>query len=104
MATGFKQIGLIIEEYKKDDDSPFAEDTKGHGKQRRISREWQDFAYRLALELDDLAHKSLYMRMCKNYPRGILDEARSFVSDSNAKSKAKLFMWKVKELKGKMKE
>lgn len=93
MATGFKQVGLALDDYKIDDT-----------KQRRISREWQDFAYRLALELDDLAHKSLYMRMCKNYPRGILDEARSFVSDSNAKSKAKLFMWKVKELKGKMKE
>lgn len=92
MATGFKQVGLLLDNYKVDDT-----------KQRRISREWQDFAYRLALELDDLAHKSLYMRMCKNYPRGILDEARSFVSDSNAKSKAKLFMWKVKELKGKMK-
>ena len=89
--SGFKQIGLLIDKYKVDDTG-----------QRRISREWQDFAYRLALELDDLEHTSLYMRMCKSYPRGLLEEARSFVSDSNAKSKAKLFMWKVKELKGKM--
>jgi len=53
--------------------------------------------------LEDLPHKSLYMKMCKEYPRGILEEARSFVSDSNARSKSKLFMWKVKELKGKIK-
>lgn len=97
--AGFKQVGLIIEEYKKDEGSPFAEATEGHGKQRRISREWQDFAYRLALELDDLAHTSLYMKMCKDYPRGVLEEARSFVADSNAKSKGKLFMWKVKEIR-----
>ena len=44
------------------------------------------------------------MRMCKNYPRGLLEEARSFVADSNARSKSKLFMWKVKELKVKIKE
>ena len=91
--TGFKQVGLVLGDYKIDD-----------SKQRRISREWQDFAYRLAIELDDLEHKSLYMRMCKNYPRGLLEEARSFVADSNARSKSKLFMWKVKELKVKIKE
>lgn len=85
-------MGLALDNYKIDND-----------KQRRISQEWQDFAYRLALELEDLPHKSLYMKMCKEYPRGILEEARSFVSDSNARSKSKLFMWKVKELKGKIK-
>lgn len=86
--TGFKQVGLALDNYKIDED-----------KQRRISREWQDFAYRLALELEDLAHTSLYMKMCKDYPRGVLEEARSFVADSNAKSKGKLFMWKVKEIR-----
>lgn len=64
-----------------------------------ISQEFQDFGYRLALDLDDLSHKSLYMRLAKREDRGILEKALSFVSDSQAKSKARLFMWKVKQLK-----
>lgn len=65
-----------------------------------ITQEFQDFGYRLALELDDLKHKSLYIKMAKVTNRGILEAALSFVSDAdNAKSKARLFMWKVKELK-----
>lgn len=91
--AGFRQVGLLLDNYKVDDT-----------KQRRISREWQDYAYRMALELDDKEHTSLYMRMCKNTQRSVLEEALTFVRDSKAKSKAKLFMWKVKELKGKMKE
>lgn len=87
--TGFKQIGLVINNYKVDED-----------KQRRISREWQDYAYRLALELSDKVHTSLYMRLAKNTPRPILEEARMFVKGAvNAKNKGRLFMWKVKELK-----
>ncbi len=65
-----------------------------------ITQEFQDFGYRLALELNDLKHKSLYIKMAKDEDRGILERALSFVSDANnAKSKARLFMWKVKELK-----
>lgn len=64
-----------------------------------VSREFQDYGYRLAAELDDLAHKSLYIRMAKTVDRGILEAARTFVIDSTAKSKARLFMWKVKQLK-----
>lgn len=64
-----------------------------------VTREFQDYGYRLAAELNDLAHKSLYIKMAKNIERGILERARSFVSDAEATSKAKLFMWKVKELR-----
>ena len=54
----------------------------------------------IGVELDDKAHTSLYMRLCKNTPRPILEEARGFVKGAtNAKSKGRLFMWKVKELK-----
>lgn len=64
-----------------------------------ISREFQDYAYRLAVDLDDLTHKSLYMRLAKNTQRGLLDAARSFALDApNVKSKARLFMWKLREL------
>ena len=87
--AGFNPLSKILDKYQLDED-----------KQRRISREWQDYAYRLALELDDKAHTSLYMRLCKNTPRPILEEARGFVKGAtNAKNKGRLFMWKVKELK-----
>lgn len=68
-----------------------------------ITREFQDYGYRLAVELDDLAHKSLYIKMAKSIDRSILERARSFVLDAKAKSKARLFMWKVKELRAKRK-
>jgi hypothetical protein len=90
---GFSSLGNILDKYQVDE-----------GKQRRISREWQDYAYRLALDLDDIAHTSIYMRMGKNVPRYILEEARVFVKGSMAKSKARLFMWKVKQLKEEKRE
>ena len=55
------------------------------------------------MELDDLAHKSLYIKMAKNKKRAILEQALSFVKDANAKSKAKLFMWKLKQLEHEIK-
>lgn len=74
-------------------------DTGGH-----ITQEFQDYGYRLAVELDDMAHKSLYMRMAKTVDRKLLESARTFVLDANANSKGRLFMWKIKELKKSMKE
>ncbi|MEO8581531.1 MAG: hypothetical protein ABI425_03015 [Patescibacteria group bacterium] len=68
-------------------------------KNKYVSREFQDYGYRLAMELGDEGHKSLYIRLAKTVERGLLESARSFVIDSQAKSKAKLFMWKLKELK-----
>ena len=65
-----------------------------------ISREFQDYGYRLAVDLNDMDHKSLYIRMAKTVPRQILEQARAFVVDAeHAKSKGRLFMWKVGELK-----
>ncbi len=68
-----------------------------------VSTEFQDYGYRLAAELDDLAHKSLYIKMAKTVDRKILESARTFVLDANARSRARLFMWKVKELRGRTK-
>lgn len=64
-----------------------------------VSTEYQDYGYRLAMELSDEAHKALYIRMAKTYDRKVLEQARTFVLDANAQSKGKLFMWKVKQLK-----
>lgn len=69
-----------------------------------ISQEFQDYGYRLAVELNDLTHKSLYIKLAKTVERGLLERARSFVSDANAQSKAKLFMWKLKELRQELQE
>ena len=70
-----------------------------------ISREFQDYGYRLALELNDLSHKSLYIKLAKQTPRALLEKAKSYVLDyPEAKKKGALFMWKLKELKKMMQE
>jgi len=69
-------------------------------KKRYITREFQDYGLRLAQELSDEKHKSLYIKLAKNTEREILEEARMFVKDAyRVKNKARLFMWKIKELK-----
>lgn len=68
-------------------------------KDKYISREFQKYGYDLAMELGDPDHVSLYIKLAKTIPRAILEKARYFVKDSNAKSKPRLFMWKLKELR-----
>ncbi len=64
-----------------------------------ISREFQSYGMYLAETLGDYTHKALYIRLAKTVPRAILEKSLSFVKDANARSRAKLFMWKMKELK-----
>ena len=65
-----------------------------------VSREFQDFGLRLARELNDMKNKSLYIKLAKITPRHILEETKNAVKDSShVRSKAKLFMWKLKQLK-----
>lgn len=85
--SGFAQMGDLFSAFQ-------IEDKGGY-----ITQEFQDYGYRLAVDLDDLQHKSLYIKLAKSEKRIILEKARSFVIDSNAKSKARLFMWKLKQLK-----
>jgi len=69
-------------------------------KAKYISREFQDYGYRLAEELSDLKHKALYIKLAKEIPRPLLEEARNFVKDAtNVKNRAKLFMWKLAALR-----
>lgn len=87
--AGMQSLADIMGRYQVDED-----------KQRRISREFQDYAYRLAVELDDEKHKGVYMRLAKKEDRGLLEEARIFVRGAvNAKRKGALFMWKLSQLK-----
>lgn len=64
-----------------------------------ISREFQKYGYDLSMELGDPDHKALYIKLAKEVPRAILEKVRYFVKDANARSKAKLFMWKLRELR-----
>ena len=65
-----------------------------------ISYEFQKYGYELADELGDLKNKSLYIKLAKETPRGLLESARNFVKDAyNVKSRPKLFMWKLSGLK-----
>lgn len=64
------------------------------------STEHQIYGVYLGDTLGDTKHYSLYIKLAKTLPRQILEDALSYVKDyPNAKSKGKLFMWKVKELK-----
>jgi KaiC/GvpD/RAD55 family RecA-like ATPase len=83
-----QKVGDILQKYKLDDTDKY------------VSREFQKYAYDLAEELGDMAHKSLYMKLAKETPRILLEKARSFVKDAqNARSKGRLFVWKLSELK-----
>jgi radical SAM superfamily enzyme YgiQ (UPF0313 family) len=83
-----QKISDVLNKYKLDDTDKY------------VSREFQKYAFDLAQELGDIPHKSLYMKLAKETPRGLLESARSFVKDAqNARSKGRLFMWKLKQLK-----
>lgn len=67
-------------------------------KDKYISREFQAFGIYLAEKLDDISRKSLYIKLAKEIPRPVLEEALRFVLESKAKRKGALFMWKLKEM------
>jgi len=84
---GFSTIKDVLKDFKKDED-------------KYISREFQKYGYDLAKELGDLKNTSLYIKLAKETPRSLLEQARNFVKDANnVKSPVKLFMWKLKKIK-----
>lgn len=84
---GFSTIGDVLQKFNKEED-------------KYISYEFQKYGYELANELGDLKNKSLYIKLAKTVPRGRLESARNFVKDAyNAKSPARLFMWRLQQLK-----
>ncbi|MDE2025871.1 MAG: hypothetical protein KGJ07_05235 [Patescibacteria group bacterium] len=72
-------------------------------KDKYVSREFQAFGVHLAESLDDMKHKSLYIKLAKTVHRSLLEKALSFSIDSNAKNKGALFMWKLQQLKKQVK-
>ena len=63
-----------------------------------VSREYQSYGVHLAEKLNDSKHKSMYIKFAKNIHRPMLEKALRFVIDANARNRAALFMWKLKEL------
>jgi len=87
----FTKITDVLKKFQKDED-------------KYISREFQKYGYDLAEELGDLKNKSLYIKLAKETPRGLLEAAKNFVKDAyQVKSKPKLFMWKLQQLKKEIK-
>lgn len=83
-----KRIGNIIEEIKNPN------------RPKNLSREFQVYGVYLAEELDDTTHYSLYIKLAKDYPRAMLDEALTFTKGyTKAKSKGRVFMWRLAQLK-----
>lgn len=67
--------------------------------------EFQAYGNRLAEEFSDMAHRSLYIKMAKTEDRNLMEVAREYVMRSEkATTKGKLFMWKLSELKKKLKD
>lgn len=87
-----ESIGDLIKDPKK-----FADDLKSRHKY--VTKEFQDFGYRLAVKLADTQHASMYIKMAKERERALLEQALSFTIDyPNANSKPRIFLWKLREL------
>lgn len=86
-AGGFRSFGDLLMEYDFD-------------KKKYISREFQDYGYRLAMELGEEKNKSLYIKLAKVEERVLLEKARTFIKDArHVKNKGKLFMWALAKMK-----
>ena len=84
---GFSTIGDVLKKFDSDKD-------------KYISREFQKYGYDLAEELGDLKNTSLYIKLAKETPRGLIEVARNFIKDAyQVKSKPALFIWKLTQLK-----
>lgn len=72
---------------------------------KNISTEFQNYGVYLAEQLEDTKRYSLYIKMAKQYKRGLLEQALTYAKGYySAKSKAKIFMWRLKQLKDLSKE
>lgn len=75
-------------------------ETKNPNRPKNLSTEFQHYGVFLAENLGDTAHYSLYIKYAKNYERALLEEALNYAKGyTSAKSKARVFMWKLKQLK-----
>ncbi len=84
---GFSKVSDVLKKFKSDED-------------KYVSYEFQKYGYELAKDLGEPKSASLYIKLAKETPRGLLEAARNFVKDAyNVKSRTRLFMWKLTQLK-----
>lgn len=84
----FSSLKDILEKYDIDNQGKY------------ITREFQDYGYRLAMELGDADRVGMYIKLAKTMDRTLLETAKNFVKDArNVKHKGRLFLWKVGQLK-----
>ncbi len=66
----------------------------------RNKYEFQAYGNRLAEELSDTKHRSLYIKLAKEENRNYLEMAREYVIGAEKiTEKGRLFMWKLSEIK-----
>lgn len=76
------------------------DEARNKNRPKNITTEFQVFGVYLCETLEDTKHYSLYIKLAKIMPRDLLIEALNFCKDYHSpKSKPKLFMWKLKQLK-----
>lgn len=80
--------------------SKILDEMKSKDRPKNLSQEFQVYGVYLAEELGDTTHYSLYMKLAKQTNRGLLDEALSYAKGYySAKSKARVFMWRLAQLR-----
>lgn len=68
-------------------------------KKRGATIEFQGYAHKLATDLNDLENLRIYMMLAKKVERQLMEQAYSFVADSNAQERGRLFLWKLKKIR-----
>jgi hypothetical protein len=67
-------------------------------RRKNVSREFQSYGCRLAGKLG-VENPSVFIKAARDLPRGVLEQAFSFVVDyPAARDKQKLFFWKVNQI------
>jgi hypothetical protein len=80
--------------------STILDQTKNTKRPSNLYTEFQQYGVYLAEQLEDPKHYSLYIKLAKQTDRGLIEEALTYAKGyTTAKSKAKVFMWRLKELK-----
>ncbi len=76
------------------------DEVKNATRPKNLSKEFQFYGVFLAETLQDTKHYSLYIKLAKEVKRELLETALNYCKDyPNPKSKGRLFMWKLKQLK-----
>lgn len=66
---------------------------------KNLSQEFQVYGVYLAESLGDTKHYSLYIKLAKTMDRALLEDALSFCKEYRAaRSKGRVFMWRLKQL------